>query len=168
MRAKLINEIKQNIEGSGLGPIGIGHSGMHKGYDYIKNMFPHSLSFLNKRKKSFHAASEEIVPEIKLFMPKILELMNCKEEELLISILNILAGGPLALWIESIMKHAEINIENEVTVKLNKLLYDINFSIRYNEEFNITEVHIESNEHNPDGSLRDEINAYYLIFIKYK
>jgi len=38
MRAKFVNEIKQNIETSGLGAIGIGKSSILRGYDLIKKI----------------------------------------------------------------------------------------------------------------------------------
>jgi hypothetical protein len=44
MRARFINEIKQDIERSGLGSIGIGSAGMTKAYKYAKAAWPNYIA----------------------------------------------------------------------------------------------------------------------------
>jgi hypothetical protein len=40
MRAKFVNEIKRDIEGSGLGPIGVGDATLDIGYKYMLKLWP--------------------------------------------------------------------------------------------------------------------------------
>ena len=64
MRAKLINEIRQDIEGSGLGPIGVGKMSVLKGFSHISKTWPKFLKDAETLKdiKDRHLApvSEEI------------------------------------------------------------------------------------------------------------
>jgi hypothetical protein len=56
MRAKFINEIRTEVEGSGLAPIGIGRTSLFRAYDYFRRTSPENVSdqtiekFLNEVK----------------------------------------------------------------------------------------------------------------------
>ena len=149
--------------------MGVGRVGMHRGYDYIQKTWEHLLTPLQKSRGLFYPVSEEKVPDIQLFIPKVLELMKCKPEEVIIlNAHKLLASFSMFNWIDSIMEHVEINISNKITTKIYKLIYDISYDIRYCGDFDIAEAHIESNELRDDGSKIDSLDVFHPIFIKYK
>ena len=70
MRAKTINEIRQNVEGSGLAPIGIGKSGMNAAYKNASILSPNIKSIESKNYTKSGWAS--LLP-LKDLMPKLLD-----------------------------------------------------------------------------------------------
>ena len=64
MRAKFINEIKREIEGSGLGPLGVGRAGMFKAYAYFQRFKPDSVS--EETIEKFLSEVSQLIDEKKL------------------------------------------------------------------------------------------------------
>ena len=104
MRAKLINEIKQHIEGSGLGPIGIGVASMFKGYNEIKKIIP------DFKKLSYPIKNNPMADEIEGAILQITSTFKCKEDDLIL-LLNKLDGIEM-LRINNFINNVVLGIDN--------------------------------------------------------
>jgi len=70
MRAKSVNEIRREIEGGGLSPVGIGKISMFRAYDYFKRVHPESIT--GQTIEKFLERNKSMIDENKLqeFLPK--------------------------------------------------------------------------------------------------
>jgi len=112
MRAKIIlNEIKQNIEGSSLRTIGIGQTAMTRGYNEIKRLMGDSAHELDELTDIVNI--KERRDQISYVMPHILKSLNCNESDLLFCKVSIFEN--LIRWKfldETVFEGWRINDEN--------------------------------------------------------
>ena len=126
MRAKLINEIRQGVEGSGLGAIGVGRTSMFKGYDAIKKLSP------NFEERCYPIIDNPMTASIDVAIEKIAKIFDCDIDDMLI--MRSFGKESITTWkfINNVVLGAdEIILHKDVVMKAGRVIKDNGFMEDY-------------------------------------
>jgi len=159
MRAKFVNEIKTNLQNSGLGAIGVGKESMILVYKILKKKFPNQLSGFDTL-YNYNISEDDKNSSNQQVYDYITKKLGWAEDEV-IYVNDDDISATCSQWISSLFDNTEMVLSGEWYNKLGLLTEKWN--VHLNIKYNAIEVH---------GYYIDELKKkfaeYTFYFIKTK